>query len=454
MFVRYFFYYIALTLIFFGSTSRNCRAVTGLFSDINVDQIDNGSSWFMDKMSIREAHNYSNGSGVIVALIDSGVQVDHPALSTCIDKQLSYNVADDNFDITDYLGHGTMMAGIICGSCDNGMPFCGVAPGSKLIVYKITSGSGYSFQDDDLAEAVRLAADGPASVINLSLTIGSSTQVEDAVIYALQKGKIVVAAAGNTGGVVSFPASIDGVTAVGGINTDVVPLPGSGTGPYLILSAPGYNIGTTINDYGFGATTGTSASAALVSGVFALIQSREPATSAGTQMAMITQDSIDEGWPGFDGEYGFGIVNALYSAANINPLQTDPKQEPSVSLYNNLLSYHREEAVTLTVKLRGIGGHKADIWIQETDPRGKRLYFVYGANQVYSSPYPYNTLIGSPFLFPEGSTLDYNLFHDGGSGLLGNGYIDPHAPKGLYEMTVGLQESQFFYTRIVVWIDR
>ncbi len=444
------FLFLAIFILF---TTEPTFAATGLFMDLYGDVLDNDSGWYMETMQIPAAQQYSKGAGVTVALIDSGVELNHPALSHCIDTTLSYNVADDDYDVTDYLGHGTMMAGLICGSCDTGNPFCGVAPEVNLIVYKIVSGSGFTFQDYDLAEAIRLAADSPATIINLSLVIGDSELVAEAVNYALSQGKIVVAAAGNQGGYVAFPAEIDGVVATGSVYPSLTPVDGSGVGPYLIVSAPGYNIGTTTTGGEFGATTGTSAASALIAGTFALVQSRVPELTPGIQRAVIAQATLDEGWPGFDIEFGFGIVNTLYSVTGTNPLQTDLDQQPSVYLADNNWSYTRSELLTLTLGLNGVGGHEGDLYVQETDPRGVRFYFQYWADHTDELPYPYNRYLGSPFLFPGSGITEYPLFSTGGNPLLSNGAIAADAAEGLYEMTVGVElDGVFYYSRVVIWI--
>ncbi len=430
-------------------------ASTGLFMDMESGFADSGSSWFMEAMQIPEAHQVSQGQGAVVALIDSGVDITHPALRDCIDTELSYNTADDSFDLTDYLGHGTMMAGILCGTCDPSRDFCGVAPRARVIVYKVSSGSGYTFQDYDLAEAIRLAADSPAVIINLSLVIDYSTAVEDAVNYALSLGKVVVAAAGNDGGLVEFPASIDGVVSVGAVDTEFQPVVGSGSGPYLVLSAPGYNIGTTISGGQFGATTGTSAAAALVSGVFALVNSLDPMLPALIAKPLAAQSSLDEGWPGFDAQYGFGVVHALNTITGTNPLQADPDRDLGVYLGGQEWVYRPTERIRLDLILSGIGGQEADMWIQETDPRGQRFYFVFGENRIFDQPWPYNRNLGSPYLFPGGETLSYSLFGSEGDFLLSDGIIHPEAPSGLYEMVVGVQRGdEFVHSRVVLSIAR
>ena len=428
-------------------------AATGVFMDISNGFADSNSAWYMERMGIPEAQQINQGQGAVVALIDSGVTITHPALQGCIDTELSYNTADDSYDLTDYLGHGTMMAGLVCGACDTGNQFCGVAPQSRVIVYKVSSGSGYTFTDYDLAEAIRLAADSPAVIINLSLVLDYSEVVEDAIKYALSLGKVVVAAAGNEGGVVAFPASIDGVVSVGAVDTTLTPLSGSGAGPYLVQSAPGYNLGTTSADGGFGTTTGTSGAAALVSGVLALVHSAFPDMPAGVAMALLAQSSQDQSWPGFDIQYGFGIVNAFNAVTGTNPLQNNPDRNPAVYLTGNLPAYLPGEYISMELSLSGIGGQRGDMYIQETDPRGDRFYFVFGENRIFDLPWPYNKNIGSPYLFPDYDNLTYTLFGSHGTPLLSNGAITPQAHTGLYEMVVGVDlESGLAYSRVVVWI--
>lgn len=175
-----------------------------------------GLQWYLDTLRIPEAHKLTKGKGVTVAVVDGGVHAAHPDLKGQVLRgtSLSKDVpADGRSDPDRENGHGTKMAGIIAGRGGGSMHQLGIAPEAKILPVAL----GLP-RDWDIAGGIRWAADHGADVINLSVgATGSDPQVTEAVRYALGKGAVLVAAAGNrrTDRAVPLPANIPGVLAVG-----------------------------------------------------------------------------------------------------------------------------------------------------------------------------------------------------------------------------------------------
>ncbi|MGA3677805.1 S8 family peptidase [Lysinibacillus xylanilyticus] len=239
----------------------------------------------LDKIRARELWDETDqGSGSVVAVLDSGVQFDHPSLKENIID--GYNFTDDDESnptiYKDYLGHGTHVSGIIA-AVDNGRGITGVAPKSKLLLLKVINHQGRgSFEN--LIKAIIYAVDwiGPngekVNIINMSL--GSPEPHEElhkAIKYARSKGILLVAAAGNEGDgesetiEISYPGFYKEVIQVGSISEAETPSKFSNTNVNLDFVGPGENILSTHLNSNYVELTGTSMAAPFVAGAAALI---------------------------------------------------------------------------------------------------------------------------------------------------------------------------------------
>jgi subtilisin family serine protease len=231
------------------------------------------------------------------------------------------SLADDDY------GHGTHVAGIAAAVSNNDLGITGVSWGAKIMPLKMlnASGTGTTF---NLAKAIYFAVDNGAQVINMSLgaSCGSGwPEVEDAVDYAVAKGVLLIAAAGNNQPYVFCPAAIADVVAVGATSATDVRASFSNYGPELEVVAPGVDIYSTLVGGGYGTTNGTSMAAPFVAGLAALLRSSDPALTAGDVTTVIQNTSDDLGSPGWDPLYGHGRINA-WRALAATSLQTSPKQ--------------------------------------------------------------------------------------------------------------------------------
>lgn len=279
--------------------------------------------WAQQLLMPQRAWPFSNGSGVTVAVVDSGVDADHPQLrrpGKVLPGRDFYLVGKlpGNYDC---VSHGTGVAGIIAADGKPGIGFQGIAPGVKVLPVRISEreadndGNTQLIDPAILAKGIRYAVDAGARVINLSVA-GDQDQkpVRQAIAYAVKKDVVVVAAVGNRQGtddgqLPSYPASYPGVIGVGAIDNTGARLSASQIGTYVDLVAPGVGVLSTTRVAGHAYDDGTSFAAPFVSGTAALVRSAWPKLTA----AQVTQRLIATATPARGGrgslEYGAGIVD-------------------------------------------------------------------------------------------------------------------------------------------------
>lgn len=215
--------------------------------------------WGLSKIEVPQAWQITRGDpSVLVAVLDTGISRDSPSLAGKVVAEINFSHSPTSDDL---YGHGTHMAGTIAA----------IAPECRLMNVKVADDTG-KCDAAAVARGIVWAVDHGAKVINLSLTVTPSPDVEEAVSYAWRQGAIIVAAAGNKGGSEpSYPAYYADCLAVAGTNKyDSLALL-SNYGDWVDVAAPGFNIYSELphNEYGY--KTGTSAAAAHVSGVAALV---------------------------------------------------------------------------------------------------------------------------------------------------------------------------------------
>lgn len=213
-------------------------------------------------------------SSVTIAVVDTGVQYDHPDLAGNFGSDPGYDFVDDDSDpypdapADEY--HGTHVAGIAGGPTDNGTGTAGIS-NSSLINGRALDETGRG-STADIADAVEWAADQGADVINLSLGGGGYTStMKNAVSYATNQGSLVVAAAGNNGtGSVGYPAAYSECVAVSALDPDESLASYSQYGDEIELAAPGTNVLATLPTDDYGELSGTSMATPVVAGVAGL----------------------------------------------------------------------------------------------------------------------------------------------------------------------------------------
>ncbi|HEY8474281.1 MAG TPA: type VII secretion-associated serine protease mycosin [Natronosporangium sp.] len=285
----------------------------------------------LDPLGAEQAWQHSTGAGVLVAVLDSGVDADHPDLAGRVIA--GHDFVDGSTDgRVDPVGHGTTVASQIVGGGD---PAIGLAPDATILPVRVLDEQNRYRNAATVADGVRWAVDHGAQVINLSLGgTQDSAALADALAYAMDHDVVVVACTGNLTGDgntrVWYPAREPGVVAVAGITyVDGEPArwPSSLTGSATVLTAPAVVTGAQAGG-GYRDVQGTSFAAALVTGVAALIRSRYPELSAGDVVNRLVVTAQDAGEPGRDPVYGFGTVDpvaaltAPVAEVPSNPLDT------------------------------------------------------------------------------------------------------------------------------------
>ncbi|BAT53625.1 protease [Nostoc sp. NIES-3756] len=235
--------------------------------------------WNLHQIGVEGAWSQTKGSGITVAVIDTGVTKVRDLQETKFVK--GYDFVNDKEEATDDNGHGTHVAGTVAQATNNKYGVAGVAYEASIMPLKVLSAYGGGTVAD-IAEAIKFAADKGADVINMSLGGGGESQLlKDAINYAHNKGVTIIAAAGNENdSSASYPARYPHVIGVSAIGPDGEKAPYSNYGAGVDISAPGGSdagaiLQETINEQGEGvflALQGTSMASPHVAGVAALIK--------------------------------------------------------------------------------------------------------------------------------------------------------------------------------------
>lgn len=284
--------------------------------------------WGIAVLQGSDAVPTSGGQDVVVAVLDTGIAVEHSDLSSRIGDCQDFTNLNSKQPIVsgkceDKNGHGTHVAGII--AADGGPDhegIYGLAPEATILAYKVCDNTG-SCWADDVAAAIFMAADSGADIINLS--VGSDTEspiISDATAYATEHGSLVVAAAGNDGsyiGSIDYPAAKADVVAVGAMDEEgEIPdwsSRGSNTTTQKYLSeegdiefvAPGVNIESTWYNGGYAVLSGTSMAAPHIVGLAARLwdtEAEHPAQAVTEALRKLSVEVLPEG---DDDDSGFGL---------------------------------------------------------------------------------------------------------------------------------------------------
>jgi len=270
-----------------------------------------GQEWFLSSLDVARAHSYSEGKGVIVGIVDTGVDASHPDLRGNVLSGIDFSDPSRPGGFgngeTDTASHGTAMAGLIAAhghGASNGSGITGIAPQAKLL--PIRDGTGYlDATATQMATGVIWAVDHGATVICIAEAgYNGSASEEHAIQYAESKDVVVVAGVGNVPAskAVAYPAAYPGVLA----------------------ASDGLN-------HAYSTGTGTSNSTAIIAGAAALVRARFPQLSAVEVIHRLTATATDKGPKGRDDEYGYGELNLVAAlTADVPPLPSATKS-PTLS---------------------------------------------------------------------------------------------------------------------------
>ncbi len=292
------------------------------------------TDWGVDRIDADLAWPSSRGNASTVAVIDTGIDKDHPDLAANLIGGINFikkgkNIDPDNWD--DDNGHGTHVAGSIA-AIDNDIGYIGVAPEAYVYGVKVLDRKGSGYLSDVIA-GIDWAVNKGVDVINLSLGTDSDvTSFQEAVDSAYNAGVLVVAAAGNDGDSdpdsdVDYPAAYDSVIAVAATDANDNRASWSSDGAEVEIAAPGVNISSTWKNGDYKTISGTSMASPHVAGTAALVFSSTINPSYDTDAdgiwdneevrSVLTSTVEDLGANGFDNYYGFGLVDAEKSVASL-----------------------------------------------------------------------------------------------------------------------------------------
>ena len=299
----------------------------------NADYIRDGEYW-LDQYGITEAWNTTQGAGVTIAVIDTGIDSSHPDLRGAVSGGADFSgVGASNGQTPVDSGdpdHGTMVGSLAAGrGSAPGVGVIGVAPKATLLSISIGFGEGTTDSDEQVAEAVTWAVDHGADVINMSLTRNTLSwpqSWDDAFLYAMEHDVVVVAAAGNRGSgttSVGAPATMPGVLTVAGVDRDgEASLDASAQGITIGVSAPSEQLVGATPGGGYVLWDGTSGATPIVAGIAALVRAAHPDLDAANVINRIVATSRDAGKKGADPIYGFGLVDAAAAVSAKVPAVT------------------------------------------------------------------------------------------------------------------------------------
>lgn len=280
--------------------------------------------WYLSRMDMPQvwSEHGTGTSGVTVAVLDTGVDYTHPDLAGRVIKGADY--VDRDYEPLDEHGHGTHVAGIIAAGLNNAIGVAGVAPNVHILAVRVLdkNGSGNLF---NIAKGIAYAANQGAKVINLSLGSPPGGSIMKTLAnflakYAEYKGALIVAAAGNSGGAIGYPAAASHFLSVGALNEDNYLASFSNRGAELDVVAPGVNILSTFPTYdvttnalglphNYATLNGTSMATPMVSALAALVWSQNPYLTPEEVRARIESSAIDLGPIGRDDMFGMGMIN-------------------------------------------------------------------------------------------------------------------------------------------------
>ncbi|GAA3583350.1 S8 family serine peptidase [Amycolatopsis ultiminotia] len=278
--------------------------------------------WAQQLLDPKRVWPHSTGAGVLVAVVDSGVDSDHPQLRAPgkVLPGRDFFYAGNLPGNYDCVSHGTAVASIIAADPVSGVGFAGIAPGARILPVRVTDralndgGEPQAIDPQAVGNGIRYAADQGAKVINLSLSgYRDLPPIRDAVSYAEGKDALVVAAVGNrqenAAGSASFPAGYPGILGVGSIDISGARDDSSQIGGYVDLMAPGKSVVGSTRAGGHDYWEGTSFAAPFVAGTAALVRAAWPSLDARQVAQRLTATAgMARGGAGSPA-YGAGVID-------------------------------------------------------------------------------------------------------------------------------------------------
>lgn len=272
-----------------------------------------------DKLKLAEVHRIATGKGVLVAIIDSQIDVRHPELASSIAESFDAVGAPDKPH-----SHGTGMLGAIVSQGK----LMGIAPGAKaLAIHAFATGTKQSPQATTQAiiAGLEFALEKGARVINMSFAGPYDPMLQVALKKAAERGVILIAAVGNNGpkSPPLYPAADPHVIGVTATDQNDAPYEGANRGAYVAVAAPGVNVLAPAPEAAYQLTTGTSVAAAHVSGVAALLLEKHPTADPATILEVLTASATKLTSDRRDDQLGWGLIDPAAALAELDARVAD-----------------------------------------------------------------------------------------------------------------------------------
>ncbi|MFF2886348.1 S8 family serine peptidase [Paenibacillus sp. NPDC057967] len=332
------------------SENRKMYALeTAAVQDVTVQAIHNNQRWHYDMIKVSQAWGITTGSSSVrMAVLDTGIDSNHPSLSNLVNTSLGRSFVDNT--TLDRHGHGTHVAGTIASYG----PVSGVMQNATLIPVKVLNDSGngsmYGIQ-----QGILHAANNRADVINMSLGGGGYERgMDEAIQTAVSLGSIVVAATGNDGvSSISYPAAYSGSIAVGSVTSSRARSSFSNYGAGIDVMAPGSNIYSTSPNGQYRSMSGTSMATPHVAGVLGLMKSVNPNLTPAAARTILRNTAQPAGSAN---QYGYGIVDAHAAvlAAGGTP---QPGQVTATTVQTDKAVYQRGDNINITARVTNQQGN-------------------------------------------------------------------------------------------------
>ncbi len=327
-----------------GPATAAVRQASGEFAGSAVaDGIRDNQQWVLGMLNAAAAWQVTRGSGVTVAVIDSGVNPNVSDLAGSVITGPDYTGVTTSPAGRQWGVHGTWMASLIAGHGHNGglSGVIGIAPESRILSIRVIPDRGdphygrYEREPEtviqqSLADGISYAVTHGAQVISMSIGYSApSGKVRAELQHAYDRGVVVVASAGNSGGPSaghdgeapeSFPANYPGVISVGAVDSAGAVAGFSSDNLSVQVAAPGVSVPAQGRDGQYWWVSGTSPACALVAGVAALIKSRYPGLAPDLVAGALTSTTTNRPARGYDSQVGFGIVDAAAALAKAGKL--------------------------------------------------------------------------------------------------------------------------------------
>jgi subtilisin family serine protease len=260
---------------------------------------------YLKQIRAEAAWDIATSNDMIIAVVDTGVDMTHPDLEGRLVQGV--NLVHPGAEPNDDNGHGTNVAGVIAASGDNDKGTAGLLWNARIMPIKALEADGNG-DEDKLGEGIRYAVQNGAKIVVLSLGLNKySSYMEKVVREAEDAGVLLVAASGNEGDAVKYPAAYDTVLAVGGVGSDNRPEPMSNYGPELDIVAP-WVVFTTASGGGYDYRDGTSMAAPQAAATAALAWTVRPGLKPVEMRNLLRQTAQDIGAAGWDQQTGYGML--------------------------------------------------------------------------------------------------------------------------------------------------